>query len=53
MVIKPSMDGSFQWSGAEGIADPDGTPMTPEPPYFIASITKLFMSKKEVTADAQ
>ncbi|RQD74742.1 MAG: class A beta-lactamase-related serine hydrolase, partial [Candidatus Syntrophonatronum acetioxidans] len=37
-----SMDGSFKWLGAEGIARPDGTPMTPETPFWIASITKLF-----------
>ena len=37
-----SMDGSFRWSAAEGIARPDGTPMTPETPFWIASITKLF-----------
>jgi len=37
-----SMDGSFKWSGAAGIAYPDGTPMTPETPFWIASITKLF-----------
>jgi len=39
-----SMDGSFKWSGAEGIARPDGTPMTPETPFWIASITKLFIA---------
>ncbi len=37
-----SMDGNFKWSGAVGIAYPDGTPMTPETPFWIASITKLF-----------
>lgn len=37
-----SMDGNFKWSGAAGIAYPDGTPMTPETPFWIASITKLF-----------
>ncbi len=37
----------------EGISDPDGASMTPETPYFIASITKLFTAKKEVIADAQ
>jgi len=39
-----SMDGSFKWSGAEGIARHDGTPMTPETPFWIASITKLFIA---------
>ena len=38
------MDGSFKWSGAEGIACPDGTPMTPETPFWIASITKLYIA---------
>ncbi len=37
-----SMDGTFKWSGAEGIAHADGTPMTPETPFWIASITKLY-----------
>ncbi len=39
-----SMDGSFSWSGAEGTALPDGTPMTPETPFWIASITKLYIA---------
>ncbi|MBK9167171.1 MAG: beta-lactamase family protein [Bryobacterales bacterium] len=34
-------DGSFQWTGAAGRAQPDGTPMRPETPYFIASIDKI------------
>jgi len=39
-----SLDGSFAWSGAEGIARPDGTPMTPETPFWIASVTKLYIA---------
>ncbi len=39
-----SMDGSFKWSGAEGIAHPDGTIMTPDTPFFIASVTKLYIA---------
>ncbi len=39
-----SMDGTFKWSGAEGIARPDGTSMTPEIPFWIASITKLYIA---------
>lgn len=39
-----SGSGSFRWSAARGIAGPDGTPMTPETPWFAASITKLFIS---------
>lgn len=35
-------DGEFEWSGAIGEAAPGGPPMTPETPYLIASITKLY-----------
>ena len=38
------LDGSFKWSGAEGIAKPDGTPMKTDTPYCIASVTKLFIA---------
>jgi D-alanyl-D-alanine carboxypeptidase len=34
-------DGSMHWVGAAGIARPDGTPMQPETPYMLASVTKL------------
>ena len=37
-------DGSFRWSGAKGSAQPDGTPMTTDTPFWIASITKLFIA---------
>ena len=37
-------DGSFRWRGAAGIANADGTPMTPETPFFIASVTKLYIA---------
>lgn len=37
-----SGDGRLQWSGASGEARPDGTPMQPDTPYFIASVDKLF-----------
>ena len=33
-------DGSGWWTGAAG----DGTPMTPDRPYFIASVTKLYIA---------
>lgn len=36
-----SGDGSFTWRGALGEARPDGTPMTVDTPYFVASIDKL------------
>jgi D-alanyl-D-alanine carboxypeptidase len=34
-------DGSLRWIGAAGIARSDGTPMRPETPYMLASVTKL------------
>jgi CubicO group peptidase (beta-lactamase class C family) len=37
-------DGSFSWVGAEGTADGTDRPMTPETPYFIASVTKLYIA---------
>jgi D-alanyl-D-alanine carboxypeptidase len=36
-----SGDGSFAWRGARGDARPDGTPMTVDTPYFVASVDKL------------
>jgi D-alanyl-D-alanine carboxypeptidase len=39
-----SVDGSFSWHGAAGTARPDGTPMRPETPFFVASVTKLFIA---------
>jgi len=39
-----SGDGAFQWTGARGVISPDGAPMTPSSPWFIASITKPFIS---------
>lgn len=36
-----SVDGAVRWAGAAGVADTDGPPMSPETPYFIASIDKL------------
>jgi D-alanyl-D-alanine carboxypeptidase len=37
-------DGSFRWTGAAGVANVDGAPMTPETPFFIASVTKLYIA---------
>jgi D-alanyl-D-alanine carboxypeptidase len=37
-------DGSFRWQAAAGTARPDGTAMRPETPYFVASVTKLFIA---------
>lgn len=36
-------DRSYRWIGAAGAADPTGTPMTPETPYCLASVTKLYI----------
>ena len=38
-----SGDGQRCWAGAAGDADPGGTPLTPDTPMFIASITKRFI----------
>jgi D-alanyl-D-alanine carboxypeptidase len=38
-----SYDQSLDFVGAAGVADPvTGAPMTPETPYFIASVTKMY-----------
>jgi CubicO group peptidase (beta-lactamase class C family) len=37
-----SVDRSVRWVGTSGEANPDGTPMQPDTPFFIASIDKLF-----------
>ena len=37
-------DGTLRWSGAAGEAHPGGAPMRPETPYFIASVTKLYIA---------
>jgi CubicO group peptidase (beta-lactamase class C family) len=39
-----SLDGSYKWSNAVGIAQPDGTLMTPATPFCIASVTKLHIA---------
>ena len=39
-----SGDGAFRWTGARGVISPDGTLMLPATPWFIASITKLFIA---------
>ena len=36
--------GSFTWRGAAGTANADGARMTPETPFFIASVTKLYIA---------
>lgn len=37
-------DGSFSWIGVEGKADPDWNPMQWDTPFWIASVTKLFIA---------
>jgi D-alanyl-D-alanine carboxypeptidase len=37
-------DRSFRWIGAAGAANPDGTPMREDTPYFVASVTKLYIA---------
>ena len=37
-------DGTRRWSGAAGPVDTDGTPMQPDTPFFIASVTKRFIA---------
>lgn len=39
-----TLDGSLRWLGAEGMARSDGTPMKPDLPFWIASVTKLFIA---------
>lgn len=36
-------NGTYRWIGAAGIAEPGGPPMTPETPYCLASVTKLYI----------
>jgi D-alanyl-D-alanine carboxypeptidase len=43
-IAVASGDGSERWSGAVGAADPVGTPLEPETPFFIASVTKRFIA---------
>lgn len=44
IVAVESGDRSFRWIGAAGDANPDGTPMRDDTPFFIASVTKLFIA---------
>ncbi len=37
-------DGSFSWSGAAGVANADGVAATPKTPFFLASVTKLYIA---------
>jgi len=42
VAVEPG-DRTYRWIGAAGIADPGGTAMTPETPYCLASVTKLYI----------
>lgn len=37
-------DRSFEWIGAAGDAHPNGTPLREDTPFFIASVTKLYIA---------
>jgi D-alanyl-D-alanine carboxypeptidase len=39
-----SLDRSFRWAGAVGQAHPDGAAMTVDTPFWIASVTKMFIA---------
>lgn len=44
VLMIESGGGAYRWSGAAGEAHRGGPPMTPETPYFIASIDKLYVA---------
>lgn len=37
-------DGTLRWTGTAGEARPGGAPMGPDTPFFIASVTKLYIA---------
>lgn len=39
-----TLGGEWSWSGATGAAHPDGTPMRADTPWFLASVTKLYIT---------
>lgn len=39
-----SLDGLWNWVGATGSAQPGGPPVTSETPWFLASVTKLYIA---------
>lgn len=39
-----AIDGSWEWGDAAGEANPDGTPMASDTPWFLASVTKLYIA---------
>jgi len=44
LVAVEKMDGSFRWVGTAGDAQLDGSPLLPDTPIFIASVTKLYIA---------
>lgn len=44
IVAVESGDRSFQWVGTVGEADPEGAPMRADTPFFVASVTKLYIA---------
>jgi D-alanyl-D-alanine carboxypeptidase len=44
LAVIESTDGSFRWARAAGDADTAGRPLTVETPFFIASVTKLYIA---------
>jgi len=44
IIAVESGDRSFRWVGAKGDAYPDGTPLHEDTPFFIASVTKLYIA---------
>jgi CubicO group peptidase (beta-lactamase class C family) len=44
LVAVESGDQSFRWVGAAGDAHPDGTSMREDTPFWIASVTKLYIA---------
>jgi D-alanyl-D-alanine carboxypeptidase len=43
-VVGVETDDGFRWKGAAGVANADGVEMTPETPFCIASVTKLYIA---------
>ena len=46
-------DRSYRWIGATGTADPFGAPMTPQTPYCLASVTKLYVGAAVLRLEEQ
>lgn len=44
VIAVENLDRSFRWAGAAGQAHPDGTPMTVDTPFWIASVTKMYIA---------